>query len=771
LSSAQTVKFVDEQELNRGDILKSIFGALEQTHYADAENIGAGPYKSMVSFVDDHGDGQQKSLQMWTVSSSIISDPSDGQPVNQVLAWIPQTMGDSQTPVVIRAVVKIKKAPTKNADGSYADAGVWTLNAKFVDDASQFFAAEATVDSSGRAVIKMHQAMQDGPAGTLHEEKAYMVQSPTSGFGKLLFTDYSGCHSQGCSGVPAFGEYAYDPDALASKIGSQPPTFRNRNNAVDVVDKYGVFIAGSGANVVNTKKFGFSLRYKDQGGNEQYAYYGAWQGRSNIWTNGGQALPGGLAVTRGDQPPDHADSYTTSDPFVGTRGKRTLVDSSIAAIAGVPLQVWLSTNFEITYVALQHGYTKCLNPDYSHFPRVCSSSGPMTPADFASLVMDPNDQSRSVGINGYDQQTHVSVSYLYDPSGPFGAGFYVASMQSGRPVSTGVKLNPADGQQLNANINGPIWLMINANGSVVQKTVASLDPNTHQPTFDDTADRPFALDPNRQYYFSNQGANTVVTASAGGSILSVQTELQSVPNPTNTTTFVAADATFTTPWDLSGSTFSFNTSPGPKFMKLVYKTVGQQDAATGAHVGDVVNKGFWGLVLQGSQSTDSFNWDYPQQGGCTSCGTTQYLLDANHQYVILDNPIRFRPFTVTDGSGATLTVAAQFDGNWMQGLRNVFGDLQQNDWTMTPAIANKVANIPSHTILTDADDGTITYEVIQLRVREFLRPLADPGNLSLSTADALDLNNLGAATSFVDSSPPIGTLPDGPLKYSDGVKI
>jgi len=41
--------------------------------------------------------------------------------------------------------------------------------------------------------------------------------------------------------------------------------------------------------------------------------------------------------------------------------------------------------------------------------------------------------------------------------------------------------------------------------------------------------------------------------------------------------------------------------------------------------------------------------------------------------VIVDNPIRFKPFTVTDGSGATLTVAAQFDGNWMQGLRNVFG--------------------------------------------------------------------------------------------------
>jgi len=32
------------------------------------------------------------------------------------------------------------------------------------------------------------------------------------------------------------------------------------------------------------------------------------------------------------------------------------------------------------------------------------------------------------------------------------------------------------------------------------------------------------------------------------------------------------------------------------------------------YVGDVVAKGFWDLILQGSQSTDSFNWD-PSKAG------------------------------------------------------------------------------------------------------------------------------------------------------------
>jgi hypothetical protein len=156
--AAETVKFVDERALSQFDIFNTIFSAMAQTHYADAENVGAGPYGNMVTWVEEHGDGVQKQLVPWVVDSSLVAQ--DGKTVNQVRVWMQMMMGDGQQHL-IKVKMTISEPPLQNADGSYADFGVWRLDAGFDDSGMNYFAAEATHDASGLSVVAVHD--KEGP--------------------------------------------------------------------------------------------------------------------------------------------------------------------------------------------------------------------------------------------------------------------------------------------------------------------------------------------------------------------------------------------------------------------------------------------------------------------------------------------------------------------------------------------------------------------------------------------------------------------------------
>lgn len=89
-TDAQTVRFVNEPTLEQFAIIEEILTAIAQTHYADSDNIGAGPYKAMVAFQDEQNGIETKSLEPWIVQSDLITE--NGQTVNRLRAWIEENM-------------------------------------------------------------------------------------------------------------------------------------------------------------------------------------------------------------------------------------------------------------------------------------------------------------------------------------------------------------------------------------------------------------------------------------------------------------------------------------------------------------------------------------------------------------------------------------------------------------------------------------------------------------------------------------------------------
>ncbi|MBW2058955.1 MAG: hypothetical protein JRJ26_15820, partial [Deltaproteobacteria bacterium] len=287
-SQAQTDKYVEEHTLAQFDIIEQVLGALNQTHYADAENINNGPYLAMVAWEDEQDGREVKKLEPWIVDPEQIVE--NGQNVLRVRAWIEEE--DEGEISYIKAEFKIYSPATKRADGSYADYGVWTLNVKFDEAGEDFFAASASVASDGKSVIKIHQVFMDGPPGAPAqipvETKAIMYISDTEGYGKVYYPNFEALF--GPDADPEATElphvqarYAYNADYLAVQEEGSSTQYKNRNSVTEMVHRYGVYNAVTGEDVMKTKSFGFPIRYSING-ITKHAYYGAYQGRHQIWT-------------------------------------------------------------------------------------------------------------------------------------------------------------------------------------------------------------------------------------------------------------------------------------------------------------------------------------------------------------------------------------------------------------------------------------------------------------------------------------------------------
>jgi hypothetical protein len=164
-----------------------------------------------------------------------------------------------------------------------------------------------------------------------------------------------------------------------------------------------------------------------------------------------------------------------------------------------------------------------------------------------------------------------------------------------------------------------------------------------------------------------------------------------------------------------------------------------------------------------------YNWEYPQNPSSPgdNYGKQQFLIDGQGHYKFLDDPIRLVPVELTGQSGTAKKYALTFDGSWVNGLPNIWSDLQNADGDMSAAVAAKVVNIPNGQQVVDATDGTKVYTFKQLQVTEYLLPAGSAPSLDLGVAEALDLDEL--APTFAD--PGLGAMPDVPVKYSEGTLV
>ena len=756
LANAKTFKYVSERALGQFDVLNTIFTALAQTHYDDPAVLNQGTYAAIVTWEDKGEQGQmEKRLVRWVVESTRASETSS----NVVKAWFQMPMKQNQVNT-IQANIEITTAPTVAADGSYLDYGIWRMDVKVVEDFPFRFVASAERDEQGRAVVRLLQA-EPGPGVLPTETRGVLVRSAESGSGKVSFPDWELCQSPDCVPPPAEVAYVYDPQIVTLRKNQSAPTTKSRHVFVDVVNRYGLFDAQTGADVNRTLRFGFPVRATVNGG-EVFGYYGAWQGRHQLWANGA-SVPAGQEMVRADVGPGQsAARYIASPEFRGILVKRSYAPARLSDLTGLVVETWDNRNFQLGF----DGTGWCTQPQMSFGQSgpVAScgpGSTPFTNSDWAALELNPNDLRRNVGIGNWDNVRQQQVNYVYEKNGPGGPGLYEALMVPGLPHPTRTGSVPAvlpAGSQLWVNVGGSIFVSYDGQGWV-RKAVASFDDQTWTPTFVPGGDVPYELQPGREYYFNNSGTSYI--AKLDGGITTVQLEIQAVANPRNAPTFVPAGTTFTQQWCgmTACATFEFVTDPAsPKFMKLVYKSVSEADNKSNHAVGDVVENGLYGIQATLDGSVVQFNWDYPQDG--QKCGgVQQFLRDAADAYVMLDDPLRLGTLSLTNAASVTRLFTLQFDGNWMQGLPNVWDDLRNAGFQATDAIQQKNFSIPDGTVLGG-------YVVKQLQVAEYM---AASSAAPLSLAPTVGIS-LATVPQFVDHA--LGPMPAGaPLKYSEGKPV
>jgi len=558
------------------------------------------------------------------------------------------------------------------------------------------------------------------------------------------------------------------------------------------------------------------VTYTDANGYMQHAYYGAWQGRHQLWGGGpdGGQIPAGTTVTEeafgGGETPA---SYTVSDPFNGTLTRRTLADADLNDIKGIPVETWVNENYQLVYEVdtwkFCDGYT-----DWNSGPPVCrdrvtdNQIALTVFTDFDSLIMTEGGR-KNVNINRWDNNTFQNYDYVYLAADPAitgftfaGAGFYVASWGNNgmmRPNVPAVKYTPQDGDDMWANIGGSIYIQYSGDFTSgktgwVEKQLTDFIQETWTPVFADSSnDVSFSPEQGYEYYINNQGANYIVRRVAAADAVSsyeVKSELQTSANPVNYASLLpAATSYLSTPWRPEVRYSLVTDSADPNFLKLVYLTDDPNTADVDESVtttvytsgewglqafnssdqplmadGTPVTVDEWGFPEAGQPRPTEFNWEYSEGG----FGSQQFLLDGNGDYVMLSDPLQLMPVTATNGAGETKTLSLAYDG-WMHGMPDMYQELSKNDWIMSQEIADKIINLPAATVVTDTDG--VEYFVKPLDISLFMENLteseiigaggtvpdiSDASQADLATVPDLVPNGMGAV--------PTGTV----VKYSEG---
>lgn len=844
-------KYVEEPVLDQFAIIEQVLNAINQTHYADNANINHGPYKAMVAWADKKDGREVKTLEPWVVDSRMIV--IDGQDVNRVLCWIeepnPNAPGGIQT---VKAEFKVYSPATFDTAGNVVSYGKWELNVKFNADASNFFVAKAEAGSDGYTIIKINEYENFGPSD-VHSMKGVLYRTNTSGYGTMEYTDWDSCDQWPCTPTISKAQYAYNSGYLAVKKtkdiaavnGSPvvgPVAYKDRSAKVEMTHRYGLFYnenpvssgVAAGDDVTKHKRFGFPIAYTDDNGIPAHAYYGAWQGRHQIWAGeSGGSLAAGTTVTKEAWGSAAPVSYTVAPIINGSFTRRGYVTASLTDIKDVPVETWIDKRYDLIYSGSASAWQYCSDGwlDWSSGPSpTCKdfANNPQAMSDFtnyAALVVGAKDR-KWVNIGRWDNSNQQNQEYVYLAAADGRAtwtvaGFYPAErgqdgkMQSKSGESVYI---PTTGDQLGIGIGGSIYIAYTGDFSGnptttgwVQKEVLDFNTRNWQPVFGNT-DTPFSPEMGREYYMNSNGVNYVVKrkgATEAADSYDVLLEIQKTANPvncttTNCTTIIPATADyFRTPWE-PGKRYDFNKdSAAANHLMLKYLTDDPNTATVDeSAVETVVSQGMWGLQAWSTNGTSvdssddypvdangaqvvvdqwgmptgairpvDFNWEYCNPSAGSCWGAQTYLKDSSNNYAILDNPIALESISVTNRLGDAKSLLLQYDG-WMHGLPDLYEVLRQNNWTFTTEIKGKIINIPAGTAATDGTNG---YYIKPLETSVFLETVTatDISNAG-GTVPALTLadgiNLATAAPTYTEHN--MGAIPTvTTIKYSEGVLV
>jgi hypothetical protein len=785
-ATVKTIKYVDEPTLKVFGIIETILKAIAQTNYADPANIGASeaeavPYKAIVAWEEDNNGRAEKQMQEWVLKSFMSTE--NNQEINVVHVWI------NQPEELIKVECKIVQAPSQNADGTYLDYGKWQINAGFVDDQGNLggsFYADADIDGNGNTVLRMSddESHSDNVNGEDIEmvatTKAIVRKDSSAGYGKAIIPDWGYCRTENGDPSPCAGQtlvtlptdditYAYNQSFLALQApdgsGTLVTVYKDRSNPVEINYRYGLYDASTGQSVEKTRQFGFPVRITVQG-QTMHGYYGAWQGRHQLWAGDNMTPPDGTSVEKEVWGGEAAASYTTKS-YQGTLTKRTLVPGNLSQIQDIPVEIWLSDNFDLRYDSElgDNGAWKKCTWDNANGQQTCSGT-----FDLGNLAVDSSSR-KQVNIGGEicaDYDNHTGCTY---PQFSYVNGSFIDSQNPGIPFGPDQWKN---GDRLWVNVNGSTYIVYDGDftgGKTgwVEKALLSFDQQRWTPVFVEGADTIFAFPADREYYINNQGANFVVRREGTQDLPSdyvVKMEVQNVVRPNNVATVLNGVSYFAYEWEdpASRSTYAFN----PTSMLLEFQEVGSNDS--NAVSGNPLEKGSWGLVAFNTNdqkitnndgSPLQFNWEYATQNN--PWGAVTYLInESDGQIQYLADPVALDPLALTTLGGDEVTFSLRFDG-WMHGLPDMHWELVKNNFVINDAIKNKVANIPAGTLVTS---GSSSYFIKPIETGVILPKLdaAPPDAPALGQANDIDLEAFNAPEPTA-----IGDLPtDVVLKVVEG---
>ncbi len=816
-SKALPQRYVEEHTLEQFDFLEQLLGAIKQTHFGDTENINAGPYRAMVAWEDEQDGRDVKMLQSWVVDSRMIVDDQD-RDVNRVLFWIEESDGPDGAGL-IKAELKIYESATIEPNGDASHYGEWVMNVTFDDGTDDFFTASSGTEN-GINVVRVQDRFMEGPSGSevAISMKGILYRSDTTGYGQVSYPDWEFCwvdSSQNCTPPIVRAKYAYNDSYLAIQQNDDSVGYRSRLSTTDMIHEYSLYYKDAsgaiadGDNVKRHQSFGFPVTYDDSSGT-QYVYYGAWQGRHELWAGdeGGSIAPGTTVTKENYGANTTPEIFTVSTVFSGTLTKRTLADASLDDIRNIPVETWINESYELVYSGAQWEHCDGFW-DWSGFSPVCRdrvTSQMESPSPFTNFAaFEMGDGGRKwVSIIIYDG--FLEADYVYLSSNPGitgftfrGSGFYEAGYDSNFdlvPVTPEILYVPSASDEMWADIGGSIYIQYTGDFSAgktgwIQKQLTNFIEETWTPIFASSAsDTDFSPEPGTEYYIDSPGASYIVrrtSAENAQASYDVKSELQTPANPLNFNTLLPAGTDhLRLPWNPDVKFTLVTDSSSINFLKLVYQTddptTVEDDTGTVyinsdwglqaynasdqplTETGTVVAVDEWGFPQAGQPRPLEFNWEYSTSGW----GSQQFLLDSDGNYHLLDSPIQLTPITLTNGADTSRTLSLQFDG-WMHGLPDLYDELSNSEWVMTRQIADKIVSIPAGTEVTDSNG--VAYFVKPLDISVFLDPIT-AGGISTAGGTVPDITNASLADleTVPDLTPHgMGAMPTNVvIKYSEG---